>query len=229
MSSLPLGPTGHRQLGQRVAERLRIDILGGHLRPGEWLRQERLAQEQGVSQTPVREALKELASEGLVEHVPYRGIRVVQFSVEDVEDLYACRAVLESMAARYTALAIGEPELERLTSLHERMVRCEVPAELKKYRDLNRQFHEVIFSASGRAYLARTLGQLWSAFPTMLWSNVPRIAVESAPGRDEPDAEEHAEIVAAFEAHDPARAERAVRHHIETAGHAIVAAMKCPS
>ena len=226
MPNVQTGLLVHRQLRQRVAERLRGDILEGRLQPGEWLRQERLSQEQGVSQTPVREALKELASEGLVEHVPYRGVRVVQFSVEDVEDLYACRAVLEGMAARHAALAIGEPETRELASLHERMLRCKIPAELKKYRDLNRQFHGVIYSASGRAYLARTLGQLWSAFPTMLWSNIPRVAVESAPGRDEPDAEEHAEIVAAFEASDANRAERAVKHHIEMAGHAIVAAMK---
>ena len=226
MSSVSTGPHGHRQLRQRVAEGLRGAILDGRLAPGEWLRQERLAQEQGVSQTPVREALKELAAEGLVEHVPYRGIRVVQFSVEDAEDLYACRAVLEGMAARYAALAVEEPEIRKLESLHERMVRCEVPGELKKYRDLNRQFHELIYSASGRAYLARTLGQLWSSFPTMLWSNVPRIAVESVPDRDEPDAEEHAEIVAAFGTHDPDRAERAVKHHIEMAGRAIVTAMK---
>lgn len=226
MSSVLTGPPGHRQLRQRVAEGIRGAILEGRLAPGEWLRQEKLAQEQGVSQTPVREALKELAAEGLVEHVPYRGIRVVQFSVEDAEDLYACRAVLEGMAARHAALAIGEADIRRLASLHERMVRCKVPEELKKYRELNRQFHEAIYSASGRAYLARTLGQIWSAFPTMLWSNVPRIAVESVPDRDEPDAEEHAEIVAAFAAHDPDRAERAVRHHIEMAGLAIVAAMK---
>ena len=226
MVSVQAGPPGHRQLRQRVAEHLRGAILEGRLQPGEWLRQERLSQEQGVSQTPVREALKELASEGLVEHVPYRGIRVVAFSVEDVEDLYACRAVLEGMAASYAAAAIREPDVKKLASLHERMVRCKVPAELKKYRELNRQFHEVIYTASGRAYLARTLGQLWSAFPTMLWSNVPQIALESAPGRDEPDAEEHAEIVAAFAAGDPDRAERAVRHHIEAAGLAIVAAMK---
>ena len=84
----------HKQLRSRVADRLRGEILQGQLKPGEWLRQERLAFEQGVSQTPVREALRQLAAEGLVEHVPYRGIRVVEFSVEDVEDLYACRALI---------------------------------------------------------------------------------------------------------------------------------------
>src|SRR5271157_4632195 len=110
----------HRQLQQWVAERLRAGILTGRLRPGEWLRQERLAQEYGVSQMPVREALKRLAAEGLVEHVPYRGVRVVEFSPEDVEDLYVCRAFIESMAARFAAESITDEEVEKLAELQRR-------------------------------------------------------------------------------------------------------------
>lgn len=72
-ATLPL--SAHKQLSQRVAERLRTAILEGQLRPGQWLRQERIAGENGVSQMAVREALKQLAAEGLVEHVSYRGVR----------------------------------------------------------------------------------------------------------------------------------------------------------
>ena len=216
----------HRQLHHLVADRLRNEILEGRLKPGEWLRQERIAQEHGVSQMPVREALKQLAAEGLVEHVPYRGVRVVQFSAEDVEDLYACRAFIEAMAARLAAVQITDSELEELAELHERMLRCRTPEDLAEYRELNRRFHTLIFSASRRSYLVRTLAQLWAAFPTMLWSNIPRIALSSVPGRDEPDAAEHAEIVAALAARDPERAGRAVRRHIESAGGMLVAAMR---
>ena len=84
-----------KQLRNFVANRIRVDILEGRLQPGEWLRQERLAQMYGVSQMPVREAFKELTADGLVEHVPYHGVRVVSFSMEDIEDLYATRTVLE--------------------------------------------------------------------------------------------------------------------------------------
>jgi len=217
---------GHKQLAQRVVDRLRADIFEGRLKPGEWLRQERLAQEHGVSHMPVREALKQLAAEGLVEHIPYRGVRVVSFSLEDVEDLYACRAFIEGMAAHFAAERITDGELEELARMHARMVACETPRELPEYRELNRRFHGLIFQASGRSYLVRTLAQLWAAFPTMLWSNIPRIAATSVPGRDEPDAIEHAEIVAALCAHDPRRAERAVRRHIEAAGNALLEAMR---
>ena len=219
-------PRSHKQLRSRVADRLRGEILQGRLKPGEWLRQERLAFEQGVSQTPVREALRQLAAEGLVEHVPYRGIRVVEFSIDDVEDLYACRALIEGMAARYAAVHITTGEVEEMEDLFERMCRCRTPEDLVEYRDLNRRFHSAIFTASRRSFLVRTLAQLWAAFPTMLWSNVPRVATESAPDRDEPDIEEHGAIVAALRANDPDAAERAVRHHIEAAGNSLLAAMR---
>ena len=219
-------PRSHTQLRSRVADRLRAEILQGRLRPGEWLRQERLALEQGVSQTPVREALRQLAADGLVEHVPYRGIRVVEFSIEDVEDLYACRALIEGMAARFAAVHITAGELEEMRELFERMCRCKTPDDLVEYRELNRRFHSAIFAASRRSFLVRTLAQLWAAFPTMLWSNVPRVATESVPERDEPDIEEHGAIVAALREHDPDAAERAVSRHIEAAGGSLLAAMR---
>lgn len=225
MASEPRRPN-HKQLLHWVADRLRADILEGRVKPGEWLRQERLAQDHGVSQMPVREALKLLASEGLVEHVPYRGARVVEFTPEDVEDLYACRAFIEGMAARFAAAHIASEEIAELESLRIRMAKCRTPEDLAEYRELNRLFHGVIFSASQRSYLVRTLAQLWAAFPTMLWSNIPRVAKRSAPERDEPDIAEHAEIVAALAAHDAGRAERAVRFHIDAAGRTLVAAMK---
>jgi DNA-binding GntR family transcriptional regulator len=228
MSAEP-APRSHKQLRLWVADRLRSAILEGLLKPGQWLRQEQLAQEYGVSQMPVREALKQLAAEGLVEHLPYRGVRVVAFSPEDVEDLYLCRGFIEGMAARFAAARITPEEVAELAKLHERMCACKTPEDLREYRDLNRRFHELIFSASGRSYLVRTLAQLWSAFPSMLWSNIPRIAVASVPGRDEPDTAEHTEIVAAFAARDPARAERAVRRHIEAAGKALASAMRAPT
>jgi len=106
------------------------------------------------------------------------------------------------------------------------MRRCPVPDGLREYRELNRKFHAVIIAASRRSFLVRNLTQLWSAFPTMLWSNIPPVARTSAPGRDEPDSAEHAEIVAALRQRDPERAARAVRHHIEAACIALLAAME---
>lgn len=224
MATHPL--SAHKQLPQRVAERLRKAILEGQLRPGEWLRQERIAGEFGVSQMPVREALKQLAAEGLVEHVPYRGVRVVQFSALDVEDLYACRAFVEGMAARHAATSITPDELAELEQLHARMSALVDNTTVGEYRELNRRFHEVIYAASRRSYLVRTLAQLWSAFPTMLWSNFAATAAASPPDRVAPDTQEHAEIIAALRAGDGAAAEEAVKRHIQEAGRQLLAALR---
>ncbi|MCU0223869.1 MAG: GntR family transcriptional regulator [Acidobacteria bacterium] len=214
------------QLRQWAADRLRVEILEGRLTAGEWLRQEKLARGLGVSQTPVREALKQLAAEGIVEHVPYRGVRVVSFTPDDVEDFYTSRVCTEGRAARFAAQQITKRELDELRELHRRMAACETPRELAAYRDLNRQFHLAIIRASRRTYLVRSLTQLWTAFPTMLWGIIPGVASESVPGRDDPDTAEHEEIIAALAAHDPARSERAMQGHIESAARALVSAMR---
>src|SRR5258708_24178113 len=98
---------------------MRDMIMQGDLRAGEWLRQERLGRELGVSHTAIREALKQLEVEGLVEHIPYRGVRVVEFSLNDVVDIYSMRYALEGLAASAAAACLTEPELVELRRLHE--------------------------------------------------------------------------------------------------------------
>lgn len=206
----------HKQLRNVVAERMRTAILEGRYKPGEWMRQERIAQEFGVSQMPVREALKELASEGLIEHVPYRGARVVDISASDVEDIYALRAFLESRAAGFAASQITPDELTELKQLHTEIEKHSAPEHLAKYRELNRRFHELIFTASRRAYLIRTLGMLWAAFPTMLMGNYPITASQPLTGRDKVDLLEHAAIIDALEKDDADTAQKAMKEHIES-------------
>jgi DNA-binding GntR family transcriptional regulator len=206
----------HKQLRNVVAEQMRISILEGKYKPGEWMRQERIAQELGVSQMPVREALKELASEGLIEHIPYRGARVVDISPTDVEDIYALRAFLESRAAYFAAGNITADEVAELKRTHAGLERNLAPEQVSKYRELNRRFHELVFTASRRPYLVRTLGLLWAAFPTMLMGNYSRTASHPLSGRDGVDQMEHAAIIAALEKGDATAAQKAMREHIET-------------
>jgi DNA-binding GntR family transcriptional regulator len=132
------------------------------------------------------------------------------------------------MAARHAAERITDDEVADLRRLYDAMESCAVPDQLAEYRDLNRRFHGAIFAASRRSFLVRTLAQLWAAFPSMLWSNIPQVAVTSVPERNAPDAAEHAEIVAALAARDADRAERAVRAHIDAAGRTLLAAMGRP-
>jgi DNA-binding GntR family transcriptional regulator len=219
-------PVTVKQIRHQVADQLRIAILEGRYKPGEWLRQERLAQELGVSQMPVREALKELAAEGLIEHVPYHGVRVIEFSVDDIADLYAQRAFLEGLAARAAAASITPEEIEELKRLRGELHKNQAPENVAAYRELNRQFHMTICSASRRDYLIRTLTQMWATFPTMLIGNFPTTATNPLPNRDAADEDEHDAIIAALEKHTGKDAERLVRLHVETAGKLLVETLR---
>jgi DNA-binding GntR family transcriptional regulator len=213
----------HKQLRNIVIDRLHEMISQGELQPGEWVRQERLARELGVSHTPIREALKQLQAEGLVEHVPYRGVRVVEFSLDDVVDIYTMRSALEGLAAAAAALRASDDELAEIRRLHEAMVACKSPIDdLPKIRELNRSFHRQIVLASRRTYLIRTLEQMWSWFPTMLWNRHTLMADASTPERADTDNREHEQIVAALEARDPQRAEHLIREHIDHSRQALL-------
>jgi DNA-binding GntR family transcriptional regulator len=217
--------SSHRQLRKLVADQLRVAIFDGRFKPGEWLRQERVAQELGVSQMPVREALKELAAEGLIEHVPYRGVRVVALSAEDIEDLYEQRAFLESRAAEKAAENISAGELAKLRAMLSEMESLP-PEQIAQYRKVNRNFHETIFHISRREYLIRTLAQMWEAYPTMLIGNYAETARQPLPQRDEQDQNEHRAIVAALEARDGKGAGQAMKAHILSAARHLIESLK---
>ena len=215
----------HQQLHNVVSTQIRAAIHEGRLKPGQWLRQMQLAEELGVSQMPVREALKELAAEGLVEHIPYRGVRVIAFTAADIADFYTHRSVLEGMAAYSAATHMDEETLAVVRQLQQAMADHMEPAALAEYRRLNREFHERIYRASGRAYLIRTLDQMWDAFPTMLWGNFAQTTHQSLPERDATDVAEHAAIVQALTERNPSTAEMHMREHIALAGRAFSASM----
>ena len=206
----------HKQLQHIVADHLRTAILDGELKPGDWLRQQQIAEELGVSPMPVREALAKLAAEGVVEHVPYRGARVTIFSTDDVSDLYSNRALLESMAAAATARNITPEELGELRDLQSQMRGELTSGRLSEYSQLNRRFHRVLYVASRRDYLVRALDRIWSAFPTMMMSYYAQTTSETLAEREAQDLEEHAAIITALETGDSESAERLMRQHIET-------------
>ena len=220
------GPQPHKQLHHAVADQLRAAIQTGHLKPGEWLRQERLAQELGVSQMPVREALKELIAEGLVEHLPYRGVRVVEFSPDDVEEAYDHRSFLEGRAAYIAAKEITPEEIALLKDLQAQMKKNLGPKHIAEYRELNRRFHQVIFIACRKPYLIHTLTRLWAFFPSMLLNNFADTANRPIPGRGRRDPEEHDAIIAALERRAAGQAARLTRRHIESAGTQLIAAIR---
>lgn len=119
MSALPLAP---RPLYEAVAERLRERIYARELAPGSWIDETRLAEEYGISRTPLREALKVLASEGLVTMKVRRGAYVTEVNEKDLRDVYHLLALLESDAAAAVATQATAEELTELQALHQELV-----------------------------------------------------------------------------------------------------------
>jgi len=216
----------HPQLHEVIAERVRTAIISGRFKSGQWLRLQRIADDLGVSQMPVREALKQLATEGVVEHVPYRGVRVVGFSAQDVADLYAQRSFLESRAARAAAENITPAELTELDELLSQMEESPAFTDLVAYCHLNRRLHQIIYQASRRDYLVHALGQLWSAFPTVMMSYLAQTGNPSEVARHAQDMAEHSAIVKALEAHDGDSAEALMQQHVERNCQELLAALE---
>src|SRR5215510_4816848 len=118
----------HKPLKEEIYDALHRHIIAGKYAPGDWLRQEDIASQMGVSMTPVREALDLLVASGLAERVPYRGVRVREMSPKDVAEAYGMRLVLEAMIAKDAAINITPQQVSGLKKLVE---------EMKKHVKLN--------------------------------------------------------------------------------------------
>lgn len=150
------GITRPRPLHAEVVDRLRDMIVEGEIAAGERLHENNLAQTLRVSRTPLREALKLLANEGLVELLPGRGARVVRQTQEGVMELFEVISGLERFAAELAAVRMTGRDLERLKKMHERMAIHFQAGERREYFALNHQIHIFIVAAAKNATLAAT-------------------------------------------------------------------------
>jgi len=144
-----------------VLERLCQMIVAGELRPGQWLRQDDLARQLGVSSMPVREALRRLESEGLVAFYPRRGARVARLSAAEMEELWSIREELAVLAAHWTARDMRRIPLERLRRLYAALEQAHARGDLAQRMALSRQFFFAIFEAGEKEYLTRLLSTVW--------------------------------------------------------------------
>jgi DNA-binding GntR family transcriptional regulator len=204
----------HRSLTDVVFERLRDAIIDGQLKAGQWLRQEALAQELGVSQMPVREALKRLVAEGLAVRIPYKGVKVVEFSPEDIVDICTVRLVLEGLAVRLATPLITAKDLERLKENLREAESYIGQDQMARRRQLNTDFHLAICQASGRQYLVRLLEMLWRWFPSVVLYEGTFRQKELLLARADREMGEHWAILEALERRDAQQAEEETRRHI---------------
>ncbi len=207
-----------RPAKEAIFEILHERIIAGKFMPGEWLRQEEISSQFGVSQTPVREALNLLVSAGLAEQVPYRGVRVLQLTAEEIADAYGVRLLLESAAARFAALNRPAPQIESLFYLVEQTKGLVTLNDMSALRQLNREFHQTVVAAGGNALLSKLYKMMTNAFPDwMLYEYMFRHPelLQSSLARE---YEEHKAIAEAIAAGHADLAARYTLEHIRALG-----------
>jgi DNA-binding GntR family transcriptional regulator len=193
----------------KVANKLRWLILAGDLTPGARLRQIEIADQFEVSPTPVREAFKTLAEEGLVTYDTRRGVVVFTPTVDDVLENYAIRLALEPLATELAAEAMTEDDLAKLDDIVLQMRETDSSAV---YQGLNREFHALIYESAGLKRLAQIINSLRDAFEVYvrLFTTLPDRAY------DDQVRNQHEEIAAAIHAREPKQARKMMGLHLET-------------
>jgi DNA-binding GntR family transcriptional regulator len=203
----PKPPLARRALYEDVAERLRGQIFARELEPGAWIDEMKLAAEYGISRTPLREALKVLAVEGLVAIKPRRGAYVAEMSRDDVAEVYHLLALLESDAAGAVARQANDAQLAELRTLHERLE--------KQVRQ-----REAFFAANERFHMA-LLGMAGNRWRTQIVTDLRKVMKLNRhhslfkQGRIGDSLDEHRALMAAIEARDGAKATKLMRAHLQ--------------
>lgn len=192
----------------KVYDRIRENILNGVYKEHEELKEATLGEQMGVSRTPVREALRQLELEGLVEIIPNKGARVTGITKKDVEDIYQIRYLLEGLSARWATEHVTEEQLEKMEEI---LYLTEFHAQKGHYAqvyELDSQFHELMYEASG----SKLLNNILSDFH-MYVTRIRKISLSNS-SRSKNSTEEHRAILDAIKEHDADRAEKCAHDHV---------------
>ena len=203
-----------------ISEQLRELIIEGELPSGSRLNERALCDRLGVSRTPLREAFRVLAAEGLVELTPNRGAQVVTLSVADIRDSFELMGALEALACELACERITAEELTEIKALTFQMLACHARRDLPSYYQLNRTIHDRINRAARNAALTQTYAKLnlriqnlrfRSNFDEDKWANAAR---------------EHGRMVALLEARDGAGLAALMREHLRAKAEAVLEARR---
>lgn len=202
-------PLENRTLRQQVADYLRQEILSERLAPGSELGEVALARSLGVSRGPLREALGQLAAEGLVRIVPRRGAVVRQLTRQEFIDVYQVREALESLAIKLAVPLLSPDDKAELHSMCQKMEEAAEDGDVDLFFEINRQFHAKLVHCSGNRTLEEMHGQLVAQMGRLMKKSV------ELRGGTQQSAAEHRAIMAAVDAGDPELAARLLEEHIE--------------
>jgi len=198
----------NKSLTSLIFDKIREDILNDKYTPGEKIVEAKLAEEIGVSRTPVREALKQLELDGLVENIPNRGVIVKGVSKQDIYDIYTIRIAIEGIAAQWSVERMTEEELRNLEEVYELMEFYTDRNDLDKIFELNTKFHEIIYTSTNSRYLEHVLRDF------QLFIKSTRNKSLRSEGRKEKALDEHRKILDAFKSRDEAAAVEMLIAHI---------------
>ena len=201
-------PLRGTSLHDGVAARLRALVFDGELLPGAFIDEKALATGWQVSRTPLREALKVLAAEGLVELVPHRGCRVIELTDADADALFPVMALLEGRCAFEAASKADDDELRTLQRLHEDLERYAAAHDIACYYQANHSFHSYVQGLASNRWLDRVTSDLRRFMRLMRGRQL------ALPGRIDASINEHRVLIDAFMQRDAARAERAMHDHL---------------
>jgi len=200
--------TRHGSLGAQIFTLLRDRILNEEYDRGEKLNELTLAKELHISRTPIREALKQLELEGLVESIPNKGVYVKGFSPRDIDDMFEIRVALEGLAIRMAIKRMDDVHLAKIKEVFELMEFYTGKKDADKLADLNILYHECIYQATQSTYFEQILKDIHyyvSVTSRHSISQIPRLDTA---------LEEHRQILEAIEAADADKAQDVIQNHI---------------
>ena len=198
----------NRPLYEDVAERLREQIFAHELAPGSWLDEQALALQFGISRTPMREAIKVLASEGLVTMKMRRGAYVTEVDRRDLEQIFTILSLLEGQAAKETASKASESQLTLLDNIHQRLEKTAADRDIEQFFEANSRFHELILEIAGNKWMNGVIVDLRKVLKLQRRNSLAN------GGRLHQSLLEHREILQAILKRDSVAAELAMRTHL---------------
>ncbi|OWS68927.1 GntR family transcriptional regulator [Polynucleobacter campilacus] len=197
----------NRPLYEDVADRLRDQIFAKQLAPGSWLDEQSLAEQFGISRTPMREAIKALASEGLVTMKLRRGAYVTEVNRSDLDQIFTVLSLLEGQAAKEAAIKATEDDLNLLDHLHHRLETAAADRDIEQFFEINGKFHELIQQIAGNRWMNGVIDDLRKVL------KLHRKDSLTSTGRLQNSLIEHREILRAILKRDELAAEVAMRKH----------------
>ena len=203
-----IAPIARRPLHEQAVDRLRDLIVRGELRPGERLNERLLCEQLGISRTPLREAIKFLASEGLVDLLPHRGAVVTALDTERLAHTLQVMGALEGLAGELACRHASKERIAEIRALHEEMLEMYERKDLAGYFRFNQAIHLAIVEASGNPVLANAYRQLnANARRARYMANLSKERWDAA-------VREHEDMLAALEKRDVRALQRLLRDHL---------------